>query len=142
MHDLTQIRAVVESTYNKINISDKTRERRFCDARKIYSYIAKKCTPYSLAIIGRFIKRDHATILHSIKRCEDLIQTDLDYKNKVIHVTLLATNILDINTATYKKKLDVFWSNLSNKQQEEIYLKVNEMYANNTGLKKEIHYVN
>lgn len=142
MHDLIQIKAVVESTYNKINISDKTRERRFCDARKIYSYISKKCTPYSLAIIGRFIKRDHATILHSIKRCEDLIQTDLDFKNKVIHVTLLATNILDINTATYKKKLDVFWSNLSNKQQEEIYLKVNEMYANNTGLKKEIHYVN
>ena len=142
MHNLIEIKAIVESTYNKINISKKTRERRFCDARKIYSYISRKCTPYSFAIIGSYIKRDHATIVYSMRRCEDYMKTDKKFKNRVRHCMLLASNILDIDTSTYKDRVDIFWSNLTKEQQEEIYNKINDMYASNTGLKKEIHYVN
>tara|TARA_R110000744_G_scaffold235558_1_gene353240 strand:- start:614 stop:1042 length:429 start_codon:yes stop_codon:yes gene_type:complete len=142
MLDLIQIRAVVESEYHLMNLSAKTRERKFCDARKMYSYIARKCTKYSLKKIGEFIERDHTTVLHSIKRCEDLMETDKNFLMKVRGLVFKTTGILNIKTATYKDKIDVFWSSLSNKQQEEIYIKVNEMYANNSGLKKEIHYVN
>jgi len=142
MHDLIEIKAVVESTYNKINLSDKTRERRFCDARQIYSYISRKCTPHSFAVIGSYIKRDHATIVYSIKRCEDYMLTDKNFRDRVRHCLLLATNILDIDTSTYKDRVDIFWSNLTKEQQVEIYNQINDMYASNTGLKKEIHYVN
>lgn len=142
MHNLIEIKAIVESTYNKINISKKTRERRFCDARKIYSYISRKCTPYSFAIIGSYIKRDHATIVYSMRRCEDYMKTDKKFKNRVRHCMLLASNILDIDTSTYKDRVDIFWSNLTREQQIEIYNQINDMYASNTGLKKEIHYVN
>ena len=142
MRDLIEIKAVVESTYNKINLSDKTRERRFCDARQIYSYISRKCTPHSFAVIGSYIKRDHATIVYSTKRSEDYMLTDKNFRDNVRHRLLLAINILDIDTSTYKDRVDIFWSNLTKEQQEEIYNQINDMYASNTGLKKEIHYVN
>lgn len=141
MHDLIIIKAVVESTFNNINITDRARERRFCDARKIYAYISKKCTRYSLAKIGDFIKRDHSTIHHAVIKSQDLILTDDNFKNRVKHCMDKSINLLNINKSTYKNKVDVFWSNLSNEQQEEIYMKVSEMYAYNTGLKKEITYV-
>lgn len=141
MNDLIQIKAVVESYNSNINIAEKIRDRHFSDARKMYCYISRKCTRYSLSKIGEFINRDHTTILHSIKRCEDLMLTDKDFRNKVRHCMLKSTNILNIKTATYKEKIDVFWSNLSNEQQEAIYNKVNQMYANNIGLKREINYV-
>jgi len=139
--DLIQIKAIVESEYQVSDIADKSRERRFCDARKIYSYLASKCTNFSLSRIGKFILRDHSTILYSIKKCEDLMQTNDEFRMRVRGLMFTAANILNIKTSTYKEKVDVFWSNLSNEQQEEIYIRINEMLAYNNGLKKEITYV-
>ena len=140
--DLIQIKAIVEAEFNVSNIAHKSRERDFCDARKVYSYVSRKCTNYSLKEIGIFIERDHTTILNSMRRCSDLMETNKEFLAKVRGLVKKTADILNIKTATYKEKIDIFWSDLNNEQQEEIYNRITEMYAKNCGYKKEIHYVN
>lgn len=139
MHDLIQIKAVVESTYNKINISDKTRERKYKDAVKIYSYIADRCTKYNRAAIGAFINRNHSTITVAIKRHKELMEVDDDFKDKAKLCMLKSANILNKTTVVYKQRIDALFPKLSNRQQEKLYIKATEFYTLNY---KEIHYVN
>ena len=54
-----------------------TRQRVIARPRQVAMYLAKKLTTRSLPEIGRrFGKRDHTTIMHGVKRIEELIQTD------------------------------------------------------------------
>lgn len=41
--------------------------------RQAYCYFARKYTKHSLALIGKTIKRDHATVLHHIGMVDDLL---------------------------------------------------------------------
>jgi len=138
MQDLIQIKAVVESEFNNINISLKTRERKFCDALKIYANIASKCTKHTRSTIGAFVNRNHSTISVAIKKFEDLMETDPDFFNKARFCSLKCINLLNKETASYKQKIDIVFPKLNNSQQEELYLKASDMYATNT---KEINYV-
>jgi chromosomal replication initiator protein len=45
--------------------------------RQIGMYLAKKLTSRSLPEIGRrFGGRDHSTVLHAVRKIEDLVKTD------------------------------------------------------------------
>lgn len=141
MHDLIQIKAVVESVYNDIDISLNTRQIPYPDAIKVYSYIANQATTHGSTDISKLVNRSHSTVLVAMKRCEDLMQVDKDFRNKVRYCKKICDNILNLNTASYKEKIDIIFSRLSNGQQEELYAKAQDMFAHNNGLKKEIHYV-
>lgn len=76
----------------------KTRLREFVYVRQLYSYFCKKYTNYSLTKIGKFINKDHATIIHSIKQIKgyydfnNVIKNDVDkidnvLKHKVVNHT-------------------------------------------------------
>lgn len=142
MHDLIQIKAVVEGAYHDIDISDKTRQIPYPDGIKIYSYIAKQATDHGTTEIARLVNRSHSTISVAIKRCEELMQVDKDFRDKVRYCKKICANILNLKTATYKERIDIIFSRLSNAQQKELYAKAQDMFAFNNGLKKEIHYVN
>ena len=142
MHDLIQIKAVVEGAYHDIDISDKTRQIPYPDGIKIYSYIAKQATDHGTTDIARLVNRSHSTISVAIKRCEELMQVDKDFRDKVRYCKKICANILNLKTATYKERIDIIFSRLSNAQQKELYAKAQDMFAFNNGLKKEIHYVN
>ena len=58
------------------------RNREIVEARQIFCKLAKIRTKYSLTKIGSAIKRDHATVLHSVRTCNNLIETNLNFKNK------------------------------------------------------------
>ena len=75
------IRRLVEKDQN-CKISVKSRRRNLVEARHIYCLIVRKYTDYSLAIIGKEINRDHATVLHSIRRAKEFLQYDQDFKVK------------------------------------------------------------
>ena len=142
MNDLIQIKAVVESTYKGIDISEKNRSFDYADARKVYAYIASKCTRHTRKYIGKSIKRHHSSITVAIQRCEDLMQTDKDFRDRVRFCMVKAANMLNKQTSTYKEKLDIVFKNLSNAQQEELYVKASEMYADNHSKKtQKIQYV-
>jgi chromosomal replication initiator protein len=66
--------------YYKVRMSDLLSARRSKDVarpRQIAMYLAKRFTPRSLPEIGRkFGGRDHTTVIHAVKRIEELRMTD------------------------------------------------------------------
>jgi|TARA_R110000824_G_scaffold389789_1_gene586022 hypothetical protein len=144
MYDLIQIKAVVEDSYDNIDISTTTRKMPYPDAVKVFCYIANKCLKkmkYSRRVIGKYINRDHSSISYNIKKCENLMQVDDDFRDRVRFCMHLSVNILNKETCTYKDKIDVVFTKLSNSQQEQLYRDASIMYAFNTNLKEEVDYV-
>lgn len=84
------------SEHFNIKISDLRSLRRLKDityARQLAMYLAKTLTQFSLLEIGKFFgRREHATVIHSIKKIESLIKHD-------------AQAIEDINILTKKLNL-------------------------------------
>ena len=138
MQDLIQIKAVVEASYNGIDISTQTRRVPFPDAVKIYSYIAFKKTKLSRETIGAFINRAHSTISVAIQVCRTLMEVEKDFKDRVEFCMVKCATILNESTVTFKERIDTVFPNLTHSQQEELYLKATEMYTKNN---KEIIYV-
>ncbi|MEI6418683.1 MAG: chromosomal replication initiator protein DnaA, partial [Sphingomonadales bacterium] len=68
-------------------LSDR-RARNVARPRQIAMYLAKKLTPRSLPEIGRRIgDRDHTTVMHAVKRIEELRATDRDIDATVTALT-------------------------------------------------------
>lgn len=65
-------------------LGGKTRKRQFVIARQLSMYLAKQLTDKSLKAIGEmFGGRDHSTVIYSIKTVQDLMETDLVFKDTV-----------------------------------------------------------
>jgi len=65
-------------------LGGKTRKRQFVIARQLSMYLAKHLTDKSLKAIGQmFGGRDHSTVIYSIKTVQDLMETDLVFKDTV-----------------------------------------------------------
>ncbi len=65
-------------------LGGKTRKRQFVIARQLSMYLAKNLTDKSLKNIGEmFGGRDHSTVIYSVKTVQDLMETDLVFKDTV-----------------------------------------------------------
>jgi chromosomal replication initiator protein len=76
---IEDIQRVVARHYNvsKADLLSARRTRTIVRPRQIAMYLAKVLTPRSLPEIGRrFGGRDHTTVLHAVRKIEDLIQGD------------------------------------------------------------------
>ena len=141
MDDLIEIRAVVESAFDGINLQKKTRLRPNPDAVKIYSYIADKSTQLNRRTIATYINRSHSSITIAIQRFYDLYEVDDQFRISADYCIKKSAIILNLKTATYKQRIDIIFSRLSNAQKKELYVKAIEMIASNNQFKHEIHYV-
>lgn len=63
-------------------IESKFRIKEFVDARKLYCHLSKKYTKNPLTKIGKLIKRNHATVLFSIKKAEMFLKNEIIFRNK------------------------------------------------------------
>jgi chromosomal replication initiator protein len=76
----------VADRYN-IRVSDMSSSRRLrtvARPRQIAMYLAKQLTPRSLSEIGRkFGGKDHTTVMHAVKKVEELIKTDSEFADDV-----------------------------------------------------------
>jgi len=81
--ELIQIKTKVENHFGFF-INVKSRKRHLVDARKIYFKLCRELTKKSLTEIGRSMERDHASVLHNIRSCKDLFQTDPEFKRNYI----------------------------------------------------------
>ena len=70
--ELLQIREIVES-HIKIDLSNKSRTQKFVYARAIYFKLCREYTLFSYKDIGASIKKNHATVIHSIKLFDNWI---------------------------------------------------------------------
>jgi len=82
--DLQAIENAVLTTVAETNLEalkSKNRCRDYVDARTIFSHISKQ-HDFTLKSIGRYIRRDHTTIIHHVRKAESLLQTDPFFANK------------------------------------------------------------
>ncbi len=61
----------------------KRRDRSIARPRQIAMYLAKVLTTKSLPEIGRAFDRDHTTVIHAVKKVEDLCETDAAFKDEI-----------------------------------------------------------
>jgi chromosomal replication initiator protein len=77
--------------YYKVRLADllsARRSREIARPRQIAMYLAKRLTPRSLPEIGRkFGGRDHTTVMHAIKRIDELRAADADMEQDVATLT-------------------------------------------------------
>lgn len=83
--DLDVLKKVAESVceHYKISIEElraKFRARELVDARAIYAYICKKYTDEKVMAIGKFISKNHATIIYHSNRFEFLMKYNKELK--------------------------------------------------------------
>jgi chromosomal replication initiator protein len=83
---IEDIQKTVVSYYN-ISMNDfmsSRRSRSVARPRQIAMYLSKKMTTKSLPDIGRrFSGRDHTTVIHAIKKVEELMIQDKNFENEV-----------------------------------------------------------
>jgi chromosomal replication initiator protein len=83
---IEEIQRKVAERYN-IKISDMSSARRIrtvARPRQIAMYLSKNLTTKSLADIGKkFGKKDHTTVMHALKKIDELCQTDAEFMEEV-----------------------------------------------------------
>lgn len=76
---IEDIQRVVSKHYNvtKADLLSARRTRTIVRPRQIAMYLAKVMTPRSLPEIGRrFGNRDHTTVLHAVRKIEEMARAD------------------------------------------------------------------
>ncbi len=71
---LEVIRKAVETITN-CDVVERTRQREYVQARSIFYRFARD-NKQTLQAIGKFLERDHATVMHSLKKFEQDVQYD------------------------------------------------------------------
>ncbi len=82
-------------------LRSKSRKADLVEARQVICYFLYQRLDISLAKIGAIILRDHSTVLHSVKKVQEYIETykhfrerlekiekDIDKKIKILYVTI------------------------------------------------------
>jgi chromosomal replication initiator protein len=94
-----KIMEVVKTQFG-VDFTRKTRKFQYKEARQVACYLFRKYTGLSLGDIANYVGLgDHTTVIHSIRKVEDIMFTDSTYKDMVHELE----NILK---ATIKKKND------------------------------------
>ena len=87
--NVESIQNLVASHYN-LNLKEMLsarRSRSLARPRQIAMYLAKQHTTNSLPDIGRkFSNRDHTTVIHAVKKIDELIKKDNEIKQSVIEI--------------------------------------------------------
>ena len=77
---LEVIRVAVETVTN-CDVVIRTRQKDFVQARSIFYRFARD-NKQTLQAIGKFLERDHATVMHSLKNFEHEVKFDPDFRSK------------------------------------------------------------
>ncbi|UAT43004.1 chromosomal replication initiator protein DnaA [Anaplasmataceae bacterium AB001_6] len=87
----TTIDEIIIQTANHFNIKISEiksikRSQKFSVPRQIAMFLAKKMTKNSLPIIGKSFGRDHATVIHSIRKIDCSIKSDSQLNKSVLTI--------------------------------------------------------
>jgi len=76
---LEELQTIFSQNYPRINgvthFRSKSRARYLTDARSIFCHIARRMR-YTTVEIGKFLNKDHTTVVHMTQKTNDLLQTD------------------------------------------------------------------
>ena len=87
---VTKIRDVICTHFSleQEQIKSRSRKKEIALPRQIAMYFARKFTDSSLQIIGREFNRDHATVLHSVKKIERQIRISAKFRHQMEYLKI------------------------------------------------------
>jgi len=71
--------ATAVETITNCDVLERTRQREYVQARSIFYRLARD-NKQTLQAIGKFLERDHATVMHSLKKFEQDVQYDSAFR--------------------------------------------------------------
>lgn len=77
------------------DVFSNTRKREIVIARQLFCYVTMTHYTYTWVSIGKFLNRDHSTIIHSVKTYSDYIQMGYKQEVKFYEQTKIALSIGD-----------------------------------------------
>ena len=85
---------IISAVCQSLNMPDavitaRTRQREAVKARNIVMFLIKKFTNSSLAEIGKYVHRDHATVAHSLNMMDELMSYDVVLRQEVAKIERL-----------------------------------------------------
>jgi hypothetical protein len=90
------------------DINSRCRERRFVNGRMVFSHMLRQ-RGYTCSAIGRYMNRDHATVLHYAKNLTWYLKTDVVFQRKFDNVMDEFLNnynpVYDMNKEDLKKEV-------------------------------------
>jgi len=99
-----------------LNIYVNTRRREYVQARAMYYYILRKETKMSLQAISETVKKNHATILHSINNFDDWMAADPELNKSYKRVLKSFFSSGDINNTSPKVNGEIIESLINENQ--------------------------
>jgi hypothetical protein len=92
MLKLNQLKAAVCGVFDltETELIGQSREIKYTHARHVFVGLARSMTDYSMSDIGRYLGRDHTTILNSERRYEKLRNVNAHFSQHVDQVRAIA----------------------------------------------------
>lgn len=111
--DNSKSEIILNAIENKIGLSreeikSRKQDTKYVYARRIYCVICRDVTFFSLSEIGKFIERDHATVLNCLRKHAKDIGRFIDYK-PIYESVLDEYNVL-VDSDLLKYRLKELWS--------------------------------
>ena len=106
-----------------IKIGEPGRQRVKVDLRRIFfKFIKNKFPQLSLAFIGSYLNKDHATVMHACKSYDNLYLSDPDFKKLADHLRLRFRTIDgESPSEEYLNKITNLINNSSESLRKEFY---------------------
>lgn len=79
--EMKALKEIIEEQFEIDNLFRNTRRREYVDARMIYSKILKD-RGHSVSSIGRFLGKNHATVIHYVCNAEFLIRQEAKLRER------------------------------------------------------------
>lgn len=76
------------SGFSISELKAKTKKWDVVSARNIFCYICKEKKKVTLSAIGKYLNKDHTTIMHSVKQVKKLIESDDEIIVQLLNKTL------------------------------------------------------
>ena len=106
-------------TVDEEDVKKKSRMRLISYARHAYCHLCSALDPMStLAQIGDDISRDHSTVIHSIKKCNDLRETDFPFASLFQECILKLSESTEKEMARLNFTPDQFARNYTKRQRQ------------------------
>lgn len=108
MKEMQQLADIVKSVFNE-DVKDKIQRREIVDARMVFSKILRE-RGYTYASIGRFLKKDHSTVINYMRNVYSLLTQVNGLMAKYIicrDLFLIDKEVLYINKEEKDNKLSI-----------------------------------
>lgn len=110
-NEMTQLKFIIEYVF-EVDILNKVRKRQYVDARMVFAKILQN-EGYGSTPIAKFLKKDHATIIHYFKSVNSILKFDQLLMDRYLYAKDMYLNKKETPTSSEKEPV------LTNKEKKQ-----------------------